>query len=105
MNVEYNVDLSPIEVKRHRSRYELTDLLIEFQKSDNGNMQLSYEKTSDAENDAACAYVWVKRNNADMIVSRRKKVLYIIKKTSPDVDLILSGEPETTDYLLTGKSA
>ena len=92
MNVEYNVDLSPTEVKSHRSRYELTDLLVAFQESDNGNMQLSYEKISDAENDAACAYVWVKRNSADMIVSRRKKVLYIIKKSSPEVDLILSEE-------------
>ena len=92
MNAEYNVDLSPLEVKRHRSRYELTDLLVEFRKSSNWNMQLSYEKISDAENDAACAYVWVKRNSADMIVSRRKKVLYIIKKSSPEVDLILSEE-------------
>ena len=92
MNVEYNVDLSLAEVKRHRSRYELTDLLVAFQESDNGNMQLSYERTKDAENDAACAYVWVKRNSADMIVSRRKKVLYIIKKSSPEVDLILSEE-------------
>lgn len=82
MKITYNVDLEPLEYsgKGRRITNEIAAAIAAFVKTDNQNMCVEYDDIHKAQNEASNASVWIRRNNANMIVSRRRNVLYIIKK-------------------------